>query len=105
MGNTERAAGLGSVHAMGIWLASVDYRLAETGTGDVDAKIHVTNGERDLSPDSIFAEEMVLELEDGRWGRIKTLGGNTVSGVYRVRILGGLLAPPAQRTFAEGNVS
>jgi hypothetical protein len=92
MDTEVRTAGHGSVHAMGIWLATVEYSFVQGVPGDVEAKIYVTNGERDLSSESIFAEDMILELEDGRWGRMETLAGSTSNGVYRVRIAGGLSA-------------
>jgi len=96
MDTEVRTAGHGSVHAMGIWLATIEYSFVQSAPGDVEAKIYITNGERDLSPDSIFAEDMILELEDGRWGRMQTLAGSTSNGVYRVRITGGLMEAPAR---------
>lgn len=95
-----RIAGHGSVHAMGIWLASVEYSLLRHTPEAVEAKIYVLNGERDLSPDSIFAEEMVLELEDGRWGRMVTLGGSASIGAFRVRLVDGLAAPADRARLA-----
>lgn len=92
MSTEVRIAGHGTVHAMGIWLAAVEYSFLQEAQGDIEAKIYVTNGERDLSPNSIFAEEMILELEDGRWGRMTTLAGAVGSGVYRIRVEGGWLA-------------
>lgn len=97
-----RTVGHGSVHAMGIWLATVEYSFVQGASGDVEAKIYVTNGERDLSPDSIFGEEMILELDDGRWGRMQTLAGSTSNGVYRVRIAGGLSAAPTRGALHHG---
>lgn len=96
MDTEVRIAGHGSVHAMGIWLANVEYSFVQGAPGDVEAKIYVTNGERDLSRDSIFAEEMILELDDGRRGRMETLAGSTSNGVYRVRIVGGLSSAPTR---------
>ncbi|HAJ37456.1 MAG TPA: hypothetical protein DCL15_17445 [Chloroflexi bacterium] len=102
MDTEVRTAGHGSVYAMGIWLATVEYSFVSGAPGDVEAKIYVTNGERDLSRDSIFAEEMILELNDGRWGRMETLAGSASNGVYRVRIVGGLCAPSTRRTLQPG---
>ncbi len=96
-----RIAGHGAVHAMGIWLAAVEYSFVQGAPGDMEVKIYVTNGERDLSPSSIFAEEMILELEDGRWGRMTTLAGSTVSGIFRVRIEGRLLMPADRDALAH----
>ncbi|HHY55103.1 MAG TPA: hypothetical protein GYA08_06670 [Chloroflexi bacterium] len=102
MDTEVRTAGHGSIHAMGIWLATVEYSFVQEAPGDIEAKIYVTNGERDLSSDSIFAEEMILELEDGRWGRIETLGGSARNGVYRVHIVGGLSAAPIRNALQPG---
>lgn len=96
MDTEVRIVGHGSIHAMGIWLSSVEYSLLDSAQGDVEAKLYVTNGERDLTSGSIFAEELVIELEDGRWGSITTLAGSATNGVYRVRINGGLAMPPAR---------
>lgn len=102
MDTEVRTAGHGSVHAMGIWLATVEYSFVQGAPGDIEAKIYVTNGERDLSSDSIFAEDMILELEDGRRGQMKTLAGNTSNGVYRVRIAGGLSVAPTRGALRRG---
>lgn len=99
MDTEVRIAGHGSVYAMGIWLANVEYSFVQGASGDIEAKIYVTNGERDLSRDSIFAEEMILELDDGRWGRMETLAGSISNGVYRVRIVDGLSAPSTHRAL------
>lgn len=96
MDTEVRIVGHGSIHAMGIWLSSVEYSMISGASGDLEAKLYVTNGERDLTPSSIFAEEMIIELEDGRRGTITTLAGSATNGVYRVRITGGLSTPPAQ---------
>lgn len=99
MDTEVRIAGHGSVYAMGIWLANVEYSFVQGASEDVEAKIYVTNGERDLSRDSIFAEEMILELDDGRWARMETLAGGASNGVYRVRMVGGLSAPSTRRAL------
>ena len=98
-----RIAGHGAVHAMGIWLAAVEYSFVQGAPGDMEVKIYVTNGERDLSPSSIFAEEMILELEDGRWGRMTTLAGAVGSVVYRIRIEGGWRAASLHDTLVHNS--
>jgi hypothetical protein len=80
MRNTQH----GSVYAMGIWLAAVDYNTVKVEATSMELKIRVTNGERDLSPSSIFAEEMELEMADGRRGKMLPLSGSVASGVYSV---------------------
>lgn len=103
MDTEVRIVGRGAVHAMGIWLATVEYSFVQSESQDVEAKIYVTNGERDLSADSIFAEEMILELEDERWGRMIVLGGSASNGVYRVRIEGGLSASSARKVLTDND--
>jgi len=76
----------GSVYAIGIWLAAVEYNAVAVEPTGVVLKIRVTNGERDLSTSSIFAEEMEMELADGRRCTLRTLSGSSINGVYRVRL-------------------
>jgi hypothetical protein len=71
---------------MGIWLAAVDYSIVRIEPSSIELRIRVTNGERDLSTSSIFAEEMEIELEDGQRGKMLPLSGSIASGVYNVRL-------------------
>lgn len=82
MRNTQH----GAVYAMGIWLAAVDYSIVRIEPSSIELRIRVTNGERDLSTSSIFAEEMEIELEDGQRGKMLPLSGSIASGVYNVRL-------------------
>lgn len=88
MGAETRIIQHGSVYAMGIWLATVEYITTRMESNSIELQIRVTNGERDLSESSIFAEELVLELADGRRRRMIPLSGSVVSGTYRVRLEG-----------------
>ncbi len=100
MGTEEnRIAGHGVVHAMGIWLATVDYALKRTESGDLAGTIRVTNGERDLTPGSLFGDDLVLELEDGRWSAMVAGSGSAQRGFYHVRLDAILHAAPVPRTL------
>ena len=93
----SRLAGHGVVHAMGIWLATVDYALKVTEPDTIAGTIRVTNGERDLTPGSLFADELVLELDDGRWSPMVPISGNALRGFYHVRLSSALQPPPVPR--------
>lgn len=104
MGAEEnRIAGHGIVHAMGIWLATVDYALMRGESGAIAGTVRVTNGERDLTPGSLFAEDLVLELEDGRWSAMVPGSGNSQRGVYHVRLEAVLHPGPVPRTLPVEN--
>ena len=94
----SRLAGHGVVHAMGIWLATIDYALKVTEPDAIAGTVRVTNGERDLTPGSLFADELVLELEDGMWSPLVPISGNAMRGFYHVRLDGVLQPPPVPRT-------
>ncbi|HRW49912.1 MAG: hypothetical protein M9936_17880 [Caldilinea sp.] len=100
MGAEEnRIAGHGIVHAMGIWLATVDYALKRTPSGTIAGTVRVTNGERDLTPGSLFAEDLVLELEDGTWSAMVPSSGNSHRGFYHVKLDSVPQPPPVPRTL------
>lgn len=100
MGTEEyRITGHGIVHAMGIWLATVDYTLMRTESGAITGTIRVTNGERDLTPGSLFAEDLVLELEDGTWSAMVPGSGNAYRGFYHVKLDTVLRPPPVPRAL------
>ncbi len=85
--NTEpRTTQHGAIHALGIWLATVEYNVVKAGATGMELQLRVTNGERDLSESSIFADELELEMEDGRRCRIVPLSGSIASGTFRVRL-------------------
>ena len=76
----------GSVYARGIWLAAVEFNTVKAEATGAELKIRVTNGERDLSESSIFAEDLELELTDGQRRKMTPLSGSVANGTYRVRL-------------------
>lgn len=100
MGTEEyRITGHGIIHTMGIWLATVDYTLKRTPSGAITGTVRVTNGERDLTPGSLFAEDLVLELEDGTWSAMVPSSGNSNRGFYHVKLESVPQPPPVPRTM------
>lgn len=92
-----RIAGQGTIHALDIWLATVDYSffvaapVSPAGAPDaicLEGTVRVINGERALTAESPFAGELILVLEDGRWCPFEPVSGNEGSGIYHLRLDG-----------------
>ncbi|GIK75137.1 MAG: hypothetical protein BroJett021_41250 [Chloroflexota bacterium] len=79
--NRSTTNGEGAVYAAGVWLARVQYSVAENGSR---ITLRVCDGERDLTAPPIPATELLLELADGNYCWFRPTDGNPVSGTYTI---------------------
>ncbi len=69
----------GAIYASGIWLARVHYTVASNGDA---IAVRVYDGERDLFAPPVPADDLRLELADGRSCPFVPKSGNPVAGTY-----------------------
>ncbi len=75
----ETTVNEGEIYASDIWLARVYYTVAMNGDA---IAVRVFDGERDLLSPPVPADELRLELADGRSCPFVPKSGNPVAGTY-----------------------
>lgn len=69
----------GAIYASGIWLAHVHFTVVSSGDA---IAVRVCDGERDLFAPPVPADDLRLQLADGRSYPFVPKSGNPVAGTY-----------------------